>query len=335
MAKKSKYRIKQYKDRSAQQPVYKINNNGIRVEEGSNENQSINSVNKKLWSDSREKNKSKEYVNSENRCLRNYFKEITKYALLSPDEEIVLADKIKNGDQHALEKLINANLRFVVSIAKQYRNQGVHLNDLINEGNIGLIEAAKRFDGTRGVRFISYAVWRIWRSIKLALSKQSNIMRLPEKIFDRSNRVRKIYSVLQQIYGREPNIYELSNKLDISHDDVSHMLEYSRSHISLDAQISQDRDYTILDVTPDHNRRSIENSIDEEIVNAEVRKALSVLPERERKIIEMYYGFDGDHNISLREIGRRFSLSQEMTRSIINKAINKLGSMPGIKALGR
>ena len=270
---------------------------------------------------------SKQYTNRESQSLDKYLQEIGRVDLLTPEEEIELAKKIKNpgpGSQAALEKLTKANLRFVVSVAKQYQNQGLSLGDLINEGNLGLIKAAKRFDETRGFKFISYAVWWIRQSILQALAEQSRIVRLPLNRVGALNKIGKKFSELEQSYEREPSASELATELDMTLFEVADTLKISGRHISVDAPFAQGEDNRLLDVIQDDRQPAPDNSLMNESLKVEVRRALSSLSEREAEVIRLYFGLDREHSLTLEEIGEKFNLTRERVRQIKEKAIRRL-----------
>jgi RNA polymerase primary sigma factor len=275
----------------------------------------------------------KQYTNRESQSLEKYLQEIGKVDLLSPDEEIDLARRIKKGDQIALEKLTKANLRFVVSVAKQYQNQGLSLGDLINEGNLGLIKAAKRFDETRGFKFISYAVWWIRQSILQALAEQSRIVRLPLNRVGALNKIGKAFSALEQEFEREPSASELAEELDMSLFEVADTLKISGRHLSMDAPFAQGEDNRLLDVIHDDRQPSPDNTLLKESLKQEVRRALSTLSEREAEIIRLYFGLDLEHSLTLEEIGERFSLTRERVRQIKEKALRRLRDKTRSRAL--
>jgi len=270
---------------------------------------------------------SKQYTNRESQSLDKYLQEIGRVDLLTPDEEIELAKKIKSsgpGAQDALEKLTKANLRFVVSVAKQYQNQGLSLGDLINEGNLGLIKAAKRFDETRGFKFISYAVWWIRQSILQALAEQSRIVRLPLNRVGALNKIGKKFSELEQSYEREPSASELAEELDMTLFEVADTLKISGRHISVDAPFAQGEDNRLLDVIQDDRQPNPDNTLLTESLKVEVRRALATLSEREAEVIRLYFGLDREHSLTLEEIGEKFNLTRERVRQIKEKAIRRL-----------
>ncbi|KAB2921493.1 MAG: sigma-70 family RNA polymerase sigma factor [Bacteroidetes bacterium] len=266
----------------------------------------------------------KQYTNRESQSLDKYLQEIGKVDLLTPDEEIDLAKKIKKGDQRSLEKLTKANLRFVVSVAKQYQNQGLSLGDLINEGNLGLIKAAKRFDETRGFKFISYAVWWIRQSILQALAEQSRIVRLPLNRVGALNKIGKAFSQLEQEFEREPSASELAEELDMSVFEVADTLKISGRHLSVDAPFAQGEDNRLLDVIQDERQPSPDSILMEESLKEEVKRALATLSEREAEVIRLYFGLQKEHSLTLEEIGEKFNLTRERVRQIKEKAIRRL-----------
>lgn len=267
---------------------------------------------------------SKQYTNRESQSLDKYLQEIGKVDLLTPQEEIDLARQIKKGDEKSLEKLTKANLRFVVSVAKQYQNQGLSLGDLINEGNLGLIKAAKRFDETRGFKFISYAVWWIRQSILQALAEQSRIVRLPLNRVGALNKIGKAFSALEQEFEREPSASELAEELDMSLFEVSDTLKISGRHLSMDAPFAQGEDNRLLDVIQDQRQPAPDHQLIEESLRKEVRTALGTLSDREAQVIRLYFGLDQEHSLTLEEIGEKFNLTRERVRQIKEKAIRRL-----------
>ncbi len=266
----------------------------------------------------------KQYTNRESQSLDKYLQEIGKVDLLTPDQEIELAIRIKKGDQIALETLTKANLRFVVSVAKQYQNQGLSLGDLINEGNLGLIKAAKRFDETRGFKFISYAVWWIRQSILQALAEQSRIVRLPLNRVGALNKIGKAYSNLEQEFEREPSATELAQELDMDVSEVSDTLKISGRHVSMDAPFAQGEDNRLLDVIENDQQPTPDFSLMSESLKTEIERALSTLTEREAEVIKLYFGLNKEHSLTLEEIGERFNLTRERVRQIKEKAIRRL-----------
>lgn len=266
----------------------------------------------------------KQVTNRETQSLDKYLQEIGKVVLLTPEEEVDLARKIKTGDQKALEKLTKANLRFVVSVAKQYQNQGLTLGDLINEGNLGLIKAAQRFDETRGFKFISYAVWWIRQSILQSLAEQSRIVRLPLNKIGFINKINKAFSKLEQDYEREPTNEELSSLLQISVDDVMDTVRSSGRHVSMDAPLSQNEDGTLMDLMPGEDNQTPETSLLTESLKREIERALSTLTPREADVVRLYFGLSTVPAMTLEEIGLRFDLTRERVRQIKEKAIRRL-----------
>ncbi len=266
----------------------------------------------------------KQFTTRESQSLDKYLQEIGKVELLDPEEEIDLARRIKKGDQIALEKLTKANLRFVVSVAKQYQNQGLSLGDLINEGNLGLIKAAKRFDETRGFKFISYAVWWIRQSILQALAEQSRIVRLPLNRVGALNKIGKAFSTLEQEFEREPSASELAEELDMSLFEVADTLKISGRHLSMDAPFIQGEDNRLLDVIQDERTPMPDFTLIKESLSKEVERALSTLTEREAEVIRLYFGLGREHSLTLEEIGEKFQLTRERVRQIKEKAIRRL-----------
>ncbi|HLS94298.1 RNA polymerase primary sigma factor [Sphingobacterium allocomposti] len=262
-------------------------------------------------------------TNRESQSLDKYLHEIGKVDLITAEEEVILAQRIREGDQVALEKLTKTNLRFVVSVAKQYQNQGLTLGDLINEGNLGLIKAAKRFDETKGFKFISYAVWWIRQSILQAIAEQSRIVRLPLNQVGSLSKISKAFSKLEQEYEREPSPEELADILETTVDKVSDTLSNSGRHVSMDAPFVQGEENTLLDVLensdPDTDSLLIDESLSEEI-----KRSLATLTEREREIIVLFFGLGTNHQLSLEEIGEKFNLTRERVRQIKDKALQRL-----------
>jgi RNA polymerase primary sigma factor len=259
-----------------------------------------------------------------NQSLDRYLQEIGEVALLTPDQEIDLARRIKKSDQDALERLTKANLRFVVSVAKQYQNQGLSLGDLINEGNLGLIKAAKRFDETRGFKFISYAVWWIRQSILQALAEQSRVVRLPLNRVGALNKIGKAFSSLEQEFEREPSATEIAHELEMTPWEVSDTLKISGKHLSLDAPFNQGDDNRLLDVIQDDHQPPPDDLLLDESLRIEVKRALMTLSDREAEVIKLYFGLEREHPLTLEEIGERFSLTRERVRQIKEKAIRRL-----------
>lgn len=256
--------------------------------------------------------------------LERYLQEISEVPLLTQEEEIELAKQVQQGDQEALEKLTKANLRFVVSVAKQYQNQGLALEDLINEGNLGLIKAAYRFDVTRGFKFISYAVWWIRQSILQALAEQSRIVRLPLNRVGALNRIGKTLSTLEQEFEREPSESEIAEELEMTAIEVSEALLNSGKHISLDAPFSDEADNRLLDILENDQTPSPDYVLIRESLKIEVENALKHLTDREAEIVKLYFGLGMEHPLTLEEIGERFKLTRERVRQIKEKAIRRL-----------
>ncbi|OAQ42125.1 RNA polymerase subunit sigma [Pedobacter psychrophilus] len=262
-------------------------------------------------------------TNRESQSLDKYLHEIGKVDLITAEEEVILAQKIREGDQAALERLTKTNLRFVVSVAKQYQNQGLTLGDLINEGNLGLIKAAKRFDETKGFKFISYAVWWIRQSILQAIAEQSRIVRLPLNQVGSLSKISKAFSRLEQEFEREPSPEELAETLETTVDKISDTLSNSGRHVSMDAPFVQGEENTLLDVLENDNPNTDSNLIDESL-SEEIKRSLSTLTEREREIIVLFFGLSTNHPLSLEEIGEKFNLTRERVRQIKDKALQRL-----------
>ena len=276
---------------------------------------------------------SKQITNRESQSLDKYLQEIGKVDLLTPDEEVELAKRIKEGDQIALEKLTKANLRFVVSVAKQYQNQGLSLGDLINEGNLGLIKAAQRFDETRGFKFISYAVWWIRQSILQALAEQSRIVRLPLNRVGSLNKISKTFSELEQKFEREPSPEELAEVLEVTTAEVVDTMKISGRHVSMDAPFVQGEENSLLDVLENDSEETPDSGLMTDSLRREVQRALSTLTQREADVIALYFGLNGEHAMTLEEIGEKFSLTRERVRQIKEKAIRRLRHTSRSKAL--
>ncbi len=276
----------------------------------------------------------KSITNRESQSLEKYLQEIGKVELISPEEEVKLAERIKQGDQRALDRLTKANLRFVVSVAKQYQNQGLSLPDLINEGNLGLIKAAQRFDETRGFKFISYAVWWIRQSILQALAEQSRIVRLPLNKVGLTNRINKAFSQLEQEYEREPSAEELAEMLEIEIEEVSSTLGISSRHVSMDSPLSDGEENTLMDVLENPNAVATDGELDHnESLKTEITRSLKTLTERQQDVIKYFFGIGVDHPLSLEDIGERFNLTRERVRQIKDKAISKLKTNSRCKLL--
>ena len=276
----------------------------------------------------------KSITNRESQSLEKYLQEIGKVELISPEEEVKLAGLIKQGNQAALDKLTKANLRFVVSVAKQYQNQGLSLPDLINEGNLGLIKAAQRFDETRGFKFISYAVWWIRQSILQALAEQSRIVRLPLNKVGLTNKIQKAFSQLEQEYEREPSPEELAELLELETEEVSATLGIAARHVSMDTPLSEGEDNTLIDVLENHNAERAETNIEhKESLKQEIERSMKMLTERQKEVICYFFGLGVDHPMSLEDIGDKFNLTRERVRQIKDKAITKLRTNSRSKAL--
>ena len=263
---------------------------------------------------------------SHNNSLEKYLQEIGEVPLLTPDQEVELARRIKQGDEEALEQLTKANLRFVVSVAKQYQNQGLSLGDLINEGNLGLIKAAKRFDETRGFKFISYAVWWIRQSILQALAEQSRVVRLPLNRIGALNRIGKTFNLLEQEFEREPSTEEVAAELDMPISEVDEALRMAGRHISLDAPLNNkdSQDNSLLDVIEDMHEPSPDEPLLSESLKIDLEVALNTLTRREAEVIRLYFGLGKERPLTLEEIGERFRLTRERVRQIKEKAIQRL-----------
>jgi len=266
----------------------------------------------------------RQFTTRENQSLDKYLQEIGKVELLTPEQEIELAVRMKKGDQAALEQLTKANLRFVVSVAKQYQNQGLSLGDLINEGNLGLIKAARRFDETRGFKFISYAVWWIRQSILQALAEQSRIVRLPLNRVGAINKIGRTYSSLKQEFEREPSAEEIAEALEMDVQEISDTLKISSKQISVDAPFVSGEENSLLDVIEDIQQPSPDTELISESLKEEIKSVLSILPDREAEVIKLYFGLEGEYAMTLEEIGEKFNLTRERVRQIKEKAIRKL-----------
>lgn len=276
----------------------------------------------------------KSITNRESQSLEKYLQEIGKVDLLTPEEEVELAKRIKQGDQEALEKLTKSNLRFVVSVAKQYQNQGLSLSDLINEGNLGLIKAAQRFDETRGFKFISYAVWWIRQSILQALAEQSRIVRLPLNKVGSLNKINKAFSQLEQEFEREPSPEELAAILEIETEEVKTTLGVAARHVSVDAPFVEGEDNSLLDVLENSNTPRTDAQMEYiESLRREIERSLSTLTPRQKDVLKLYFGIGAEHSMSLEDIGDKFGLTRERVRQIKDKAINKLRSASRSKHL--
>ena len=266
----------------------------------------------------------KQVTNRETASLDKYLQEIGKVDLITADEEVELAQRIKAGDQIALEKLTKANLRFVVSVAKQYQNQGLTLPDLINEGNLGLIKAAQRFDETRGFKFFSYAVWWIRQSILQALAEQSRIVRLPLNKIGSINKINKTYAFLEQSHERPPSAEEIAKELDMTINDVKESMKNSGRHVSMDAPLVEGEDSNLYDVLRSGESPNPDKELLHESLRTEIERALETLTPREADVIRLYFGLGNQHPMTLEEIGETFDLTRERVRQIKEKAIRRL-----------
>ena len=267
---------------------------------------------------------SKGSTNRSDQSLDQYLQEIGEVPLLNHDEEVELAKRIRDGDEPSLEKLTKANLRFVVSVAKQYQCQGLSLGDLINEGNLGLIKAANRFDETRGFKFISYAVWWIRQSILQALAEQSRIVRLPLNRVGTMNKIGKAFSALEQEFEREPSPEEIAQILELSDFEVSDTIQKSGKHLSLDAPFSEEEENRLLDIIENQEQPSPDNTLIGESLRIELDRALSTLTRREAEVVKLYFGLDLETPLTLEEIGEKFQLTRERVRQIKEKALRRL-----------
>ena len=269
----------------------------------------------------------KSITNRESQSLEKYLQEIGKVELITPEEEVKLATLIKQGDQRALDRLTKANLRFVVSVAKQYQNQGLSLPDLINEGNLGLIKAAQRFDETKGFKFISYAVWWIRQSILQAIAEQARIVRLPLNKVGLTNRIHKAFSQLEQEFEREPSAEELAELLNMELDEVQSSLNIHARHVSMDTPLSEGEEGTLYDVLQNPNAEDTDSELaHNQSLKTEIDRSLQTLTERQKDVICYFFGIGVDHPLSLEDIGERFNLTRERVRQIKDKAILKLRS---------
>jgi RNA polymerase primary sigma factor len=266
----------------------------------------------------------KQVTNRESKSLDKYLQDISKIDLITAEEEVELAQRIKRGDQRALEKLVNANLRFVVSVAKQYQNQGLTLPDLINEGNFGLVKAAQRFDETRGFKFISYAVWWIRQSILQALAEQSRVVRLPLNKIGSINKINKTFSYLEQAHERPPSAEEIAEELGLSVSEVKQSLKNAGKHISMDAPFAEGEDSNLYDVISASETPMPDTELVKESIREEIGRVLDTLSEREADVVKLYYGIGQSSTMTLDEIGNTFDLTRERVRQIREKAIRKL-----------
>ena len=274
----------------------------------------------------------KQFTNRESKSLDQYLLEIGKVDLITPDREIELAKRIKKGDRTALEELTKANLRFVVSVAKQFQNQGLSLGDLINEGNLGLIKAARRFDVNRGFKFISYAVWWIRQSILQALAEQARIVRLPLNRVGALNKISKKFNELEQEFEREPTPQELAEELEMTPEEIAETMRLAGKHLSVDAPLQQGEDNRLLDIIPNDQQTPPDSDLILESLRQELFFILSSLTDREAEVVRLYFGLDG-HTLTLEEIGEKFGLTRERVRQIKEKAIRRLRHTSRSKAL--
>jgi len=266
----------------------------------------------------------KSITNRESASLDKYLQEIGREDLITAEQEVILAKRIKDGDQDALEQLTRANLRFVVSVAKQYQNQGLSLPDLINEGNLGLIKAGQRFDETRGFKFISYAVWWIRQSILQALAEQSRIVRLPLNQVGSLNKINKAFSRLEQSHEREPSPDELAEELEVSTEKVRDTMKVAGRHVSMDAPFVTGEENSLIDVLENQDSPKADKSLLNESLQKEIERSLSTLTEKERDVVKYFFGIGMNHGLTLEEIGTKFDLTRERVRQIKEKAIRRL-----------
>lgn len=271
---------------------------------------------------------SKSITNRELASLDKYLSDISREEMVTAEEEVVLAQRIKGGDEEALEKLVRANLRFVVSVAKQYQNQGISLPDLINEGNVGLIKAAQRFDETKGFKFISYAVWWIRQSILQAVAEQSRLVRLPMNQVGSLSKIKKTSSRLEQLYHRQPTTKEIADELDLPEHKVLAAFRMNTKEISMDAPMGDDDDMSFIDTLIPEDDSSADATIVRKLDNAEIHRSMSILTDKEREIINLYFGLDVSHSYTLEEIAYRLDLTRERVRQIKDKALKKLKQNP-------
>ncbi|HTE31207.1 MAG TPA: RNA polymerase sigma factor RpoD/SigA [Chryseolinea sp.] len=275
----------------------------------------------------------KQITNRETQSLDKYLQEIGKVDLITAEVEVDLAKRIRQGDQQALEKMTKANLRFVVSVAKQYQNNGLSLGDLINEGNVGLIKAAMRFDETRGFKFISYAVWWIRQSILQALAEQARVVRLPLNRVGSLNKLHKTFAALEQKFQREPSVEELATSLQVTIEDVENTLSITGRHVSVDAPFVQGEENSLLDVLESNSQETPDSQLMLDSLKREIRQALSMLTARESEVISCYFGLNDTHPMTLEEIGDKFSLTRERVRQIKEKATRRLRNVAQTRAL--
>ena len=271
---------------------------------------------------------SKSITNRELGSLDKYLSDIAREDMVTPEEEVLLAQKIREGDMRALEKLVRANLRFVVSVAKQYQNQGLSLPDLINEGNVGLIKAAQRFDETKGFKFISYAVWWIRQSILQAVAEQSRLVRLPMNQVGSLAKIKKTSSRLEQLYHRQPTVGEIADELDIPEHKVMAAFRMNAKEVSMDAPVGDDDDLFLIDTIVPDNISSADERITRKFDNEEICRSMEVLTDKEREIVNLYFGINVTHSYTLEEIAYRLDLTRERVRQIKDKALKKLKQSP-------
>ena len=271
---------------------------------------------------------SKSITNRELGSLDKYLADIAREDMVTPEEEVELAQRIKAGDEIALERLVKANLRFVVSVAKQYQNQGLSLPDLINEGNVGLIKAAQRFDETKGFKFISYAVWWIRQSILQAVAEQSRMVRLPLNQVGALSKIKKTSTRLEQLYHRQPTIKEIAEELDLPEDKVMAAIRMNTKEVSMDAPMGDDDDMSLIDTIIPEGVSSTDENVIRKFDGTEIRRSISILTDKEREIINLYFGIDVSHNYTLEEIAYRLDLTRERVRQIKDKALKKLKQHP-------
>lgn len=267
---------------------------------------------------------SKQITNRESQSIDKYLHEISKVDLITAQEEVELAKRIREGDQIALEKLTKANLRFVVSVAKQYQGQGLPLNDLINEGNLGLVKAAQKFDETRGFKFISYAVWWIRQSILQAIAEQSRVVRVPLNRTGEFRKTLKVFSELEQRYNREPTPEEIADEMGVSIKEVRDSLNLAKKHVSMDAPMIQGEENSLLDVLENTNERDPDEGLFDSALKTDLRRVLDHLPERNAEVIKLYYGLDGQEPMTLEDIGLKYNLTRERVRQLKEKGLSKL-----------
>ena len=275
----------------------------------------------------------KQITNRDTKSLEKYFQEISKIDMITTQEEVDLTVKIRAGDKKALEKLVNANLRFVVSVAKQYQGQGLKLSDLINEGNLGLVKAAKRFDETRGFKFISYAVWWIRQSILQAISEKSRMIRLPLNQIGTKAKIRKASTILEQKYQREPSAAEIAEAMNLHVDKIKRTMEQPGTHLSLDAPIREEDSFNLYDVLPSKMHSNPDGTLLQESFSSDVAEVLNILPDKQKQILKLYYGIGRKNPVSLTEIGELFNLTRERVRQIKEKGLRTLRRKPESKVL--